>query len=374
MGTDLEQRLCEAKARRDWDGYLRLLGGSTELFLDMKKTRADADPDSVWFLTQRDWLRRKYLVVRTRGELPPRRPDLVVTGCTLDWLLDSWPEGVDRLLVNPGTPSQALFRGGRRRREHYRRTAASVPRPDGCPDQLLTLHAGPRQGPLAHGLACGAHLAVHQGVLWNDIGDVYDDYTCDVKGLRDDWGTTDHTTWQRQLTFLLRGQNTSRRVEFVLDVRREAAREHGGPIDEDTWRKRLTAALAESDLAEDWAQRLVSRTLAYEERFRADGLLPEGGFVRTALGYDYGRAVGFARWGVGARYAEPAEAEKAILRAGALCQERYRSWEDFSAGYTLGRVLRFDEDTFGHYYEGALEPHRALTRDPASPWRTIPFR
>lgn len=63
-----------------------------------------------------------------------------------------------------------------------------------------------------------------------------------------------------------------------------------------------------------------------------------------------------------------------MIRAGELCREHYSSWEEFSAGYILGRALRFDEESFGHMYSSALTPHRILSKDLASPWRNIPFQ
>lgn len=117
----------------------------------------------------------------------------------------------------------------------------------------------------------------------------------------------------------------------------------------------------------------MGRIARYEARFRADGLLPEDGYVRTAEAWDYGRAAGMARWGLGARYGTLAEAEAAVIRAGRLVHTNYRSWADFSAAYILGRCLHFDEEEFGEWYETALTGHHVLMSDPASPWLTIPW-
>lgn len=80
-----------------------------------------------------------------------------------------------------------------------------------------------------------------------------------------------------------------------------------------------------------------------------------------------------ARWGLAARLCSLQEAESAVVRAGRLVQLNYRSWEDFSAAYILGRCLHFDEEEFGEWYETVLATHRALTTDPAGPWRTLPW-
>ncbi|MDP4511541.1 DUF1266 domain-containing protein [Nonomuraea turcica] len=47
----------------------------------------------------------------------------------------------------------------------------------------------------------------------------------------------------------------------------------------------------------DALMQLIGKITRYEERFRADGILPPESFVTSALGYDLGRAVNFARWG-----------------------------------------------------------------------------
>ncbi|OSC66737.1 hypothetical protein B5180_29810, partial [Streptomyces sp. BF-3] len=70
----------------------------------------------------------------------------------------------------------------------------------------------------------------------------------------------------------------------------------------------------------------------------------------------------------------PADAEAAIVYAGALSKSAYRSWEEFSAGYALGRVLRFDDEEYGPFYEQNVLAHRLLTESEGSPWRHIPWR
>ncbi|MEU6060383.1 DUF1266 domain-containing protein [Streptomyces sp. NPDC047097] len=106
---------------------------------------------------------------------------------------------------------------------------------------------------------------------------------------------------------------------------------------------------------------LVRRIIRYEARFRADGLLPPDGWVSTAAAYDYGRAVGLARWGLAARFCDPHQAEQAIVHTGALSRAAYGSWQDLSAGYALGRVLRFDDEEYGPYYEDTLAAHRTVS-------------
>jgi hypothetical protein len=108
----------------------------------------------------------------------------------------------------------------------------------------------------------------------------------------------------------------------------------------------------------------------YEERFRADGLLPPGGFVRGTQAYDLGRAVNMARWGLEAQFCDQATAERLIIEAGERCRPHYGSWAELSAGYALGRVLRLDgQDSAG--YDSVLAAHRVLTDAADGPWQTV---
>lgn len=118
---------------------------------------------------------------------------------------------------------------------------------------------------------------------------------------------------------------------------------------------------------------LVGTLLRYESRFRADGLLPPDGVVRSVAAWDIGRASKMARWGLGARYATEAEFHAALERASGAARAVYGSWEEFSAGYVLGRCLHFDEEEFGPWYTTVLDAHRELATAPDSPWRTVPF-
>ncbi|KOU61080.1 hypothetical protein ADK57_28490 [Streptomyces sp. MMG1533] len=376
--TDVERRLLEAKSRADWDGYLRVLLGA-DTFAYAPKEQIDRGKKAVNWLPYRAADGGDYVAVHTRGVLLPRRPDVVACELKLPLAPEEWwGEGWRGLVVNPGTPVEAWFPDARNRRRHWKALKKDAPSRGHDDDELITKYDGPLHGPLAHGLACGTHLAVHCQVLWNDVGDVYADYQADVEGLRESWGTTDRGRWQQQLTYLLEGRNSPPHPEFALNVRRELAVHHpGAHADPEVWRAVSVELLrdrgaGQADIAE--VLEAIGQIVRYEARFRADGILPPDGWVTSALGYDYGRAVNYARWGVGARFAEPAEAEQAVLAAGELCRETYTSWEAFSAGYVLGRALRFDEESFGHMYSSALTPHRILTTDPASPWRHIPFR
>ncbi|MBT2383513.1 DUF1266 domain-containing protein [Streptomyces sp. ISL-11] len=365
--TRIEERLREAAAKGDEKGYLRALADA-DLYIYLPKEDVDAGGSSTW-KTFDDELGNWCIAVCTTGERPPRRARLVASRTSLRTLAEHWPDARFSLYVNPNSPAGMRLRArawDRRRWKRIAREADAV--------TLLTKYTGPRAGDLAHALGCGAHLSVTNGVLWNEIADVYHDYEMDVRLLRESWGTSTPQDWQREMNALLAADNSPVGPEFALSVRRELSRESGVPLRPYVWRRACTALLADLDAppeADGEIQELIGRILRYEARFRADGLLPPEGYVRSAVGYDYGRAVGFARWGLSARLCPAEAAEGAILRAGALCRTAYDSWADFSAGYAVGRVLRFDTEEFGEWYENVLTAHRVLMSEPESPWRTI---
>jgi hypothetical protein len=373
--TEVERLLYDAKFRGDSEGFLRLLA-CFAMFVDVLKVHADSDLDSITFVPHWDPAGRLCLALRTRGELPPRRPDHVVFPTNLSLLADSWPDDSAWLVVNPETPGEMYFPARQVDRRKWRRIAKSAPRPGHGDDELLTRYTGPLHGPVAHALACGAHLAVHEQVLWNDLGDVYDSYPTDVERLRDSWNVTNRGEWLRRLEHLLKAVTTAPEPKFLLRIRAELAQGHGTRPPVDVWHRTAEAALRHGGTPEPQAAAvlsLIGRILRYEARLQADGILPPYGFVRSVNGYDFGQAVAFARWGLGARFCEPAEAEQAVLRAGQACRETYGSWQEFAAGYALGAVLRGGEEDFEQGYDSVLGPHRILSHDPGSPWRHIPW-
>ncbi|MFB7664422.1 DUF1266 domain-containing protein [Kitasatospora sp. NPDC056138] len=373
--TQVEHELHEARNRGDLDWFLRMLA-STRIYRDARLSSFWDDSDGVEMLDYRDATGRPCIAVRTRGELPAQRDEVGLVETGFAALAENWPGEQWHLVVNPGTPLETYLDSDAPAREKWRQLAEEAPQPGHDDDALVTRFTGPLQGPLAHALACGGHLAVHNQVPWNEIADVYWDYAEDVTLLSETWGCDTLEEWQEQLEHLIKAQNSPWAPEFVLRLRRNAVAQHKQALDPTWWRaavsNTLTTRGCPAEEVEE-AVEVIGRITRYEQRFRADGVLPPDGFVTSAVGYDYGRAVNFVRWGVGARFCTPETAERIVPIAGALVREHYDSWEEFSAGYLLGRVLRFDEEEFGHMYTSALRPHNILMSDPGSPWRNIPF-
>ncbi|MFC4516263.1 DUF1266 domain-containing protein [Streptomyces ehimensis] len=402
--SDVEQRLYEARVRGDWDAYFHALA-ETRLFLPVTRANADAETRTVPFTPY--WNPQTgtpCLAVFTEGMLPPPAEDPVFCGYSLGWYARVWEPGdPPYLVVNPGSPCEAVIPANPAGREIWQWHAEHVSTSGcGCPNRhgrLRALHTGgPLHGPLAHGLALTALLFVDNGELWNAMAYHGGGYFHEKDRLKEWWGITDRDGWREAQEGLLDADMVSGSWEFALGVRRAMAMDFPGLVDVEHWRRtaervlrrraeqagevRITLegvtrgeALSDEEVEEYVAEihQLIGRIARYEARFRADGLLAEGAYVRTATAWDHGRAAGMARWGLAARYCTLHEAEEAVLRAGIAAKAAYGSWEEFSAGYVLARCLHFDEEKFGKWYEDALAAHRILTTDLASPWLNIPW-
>ncbi|MEU2856111.1 DUF1266 domain-containing protein [Streptomyces syringium] len=401
----VERALFEAKVRGDWAAYFNVLS-RTDLFMVVSRLSADSHPDSVVFTPS--WspaTGTSCLAVFTEGMLPAPVEDPVFYGYSLGWYARGWSASDPPfLVVNPGSPCEAFFPTTPAHRAMWQQHADRAPADSACCTQQrgklrALLVGGPLHGAVAYGLACGALLAVRNGELWNALAYHGGGYRHERKRLKDGWGFTHRQDLQHAEERLLNAGMVSTVWEFALSVRRSLARDFAGPVDLEHWRQvaegvlrrnaaqsgevRITpegvtrveasqTAAVESQVA--GVRRLIGRIARYEARFRADGLLPEGAFVRTAEAWDYGRASCMARWGLAARYCTLHEAEEAVLRASHAAQAAYRSWEEFSAAFILGRCLHFDEEEFGPWYTDVLAAHEILTTDPASPWLNIPWK
>ncbi|MGW7019909.1 DUF1266 domain-containing protein [Streptomyces decoyicus] len=366
--TDTERRLYEATARGDWDGQIAAIAGE-DLYLAAPQPGQDPLP-----VYDDPTAGGKCIPVLTRGMLPPWQPQQFFDRVSLEELAQDWPNDKWRLAVNPGTPCAAYLAASPAHRAAWMQRRAQLGvRPGGL---LVTHFGGPLHGPVAQGLACGAPIAVHHSVPWNELGTAFLDHAADAQTLREQWSVTDPAGWQQRLDQLLGGQFVPAETEAALRAR---ARGRKADSPEDTAGTTGTtgheetgkAAAGSADAADAPAvPELVTR---YEERFRTDGLLPADGQVVSLVALDHAHAVNLVRWGLGARLCAPQQAEQAVARAGAQAREVYGSWEEFAAGYALGRMLAFDNGWFGPQYAEAAHIHRVLTQDPSSPWRGLPF-
>ncbi|MET7568068.1 DUF1266 domain-containing protein [Streptomyces sp. NPDC005492] len=264
--------------------------------------------------------------------------------------------------------------------------------------RLRTLGVGgPLHGPVAHGLACGALLCVKNGFAWNAMAWHGSGYSEERRQLREWWGVATREDWLSALGDLLASESHSNAWEFALGLRRTIARDFGGHVDTGYWRQAVDNVIrgssegvtvitdagvtkteprpeSETEARIEGVQRLIGRITRYEARMRADGVLDENRYVSSADAWDLGRASNMARWGLGALFGTLKETESAVVQSGRKAALSYRSWQDFSAGFILGRCLHFDEEEFGSWYQDMVDAHRILMTEPGSPWLNIPFR
>jgi hypothetical protein len=233
---------------------------------------------------------------------------------------------------------------------------------------ITTDRSAPTTGPIAFGLACGAHMAVNQGVAWNDLEGAGFPRLELKANLAEMWGVHNPTDWRRVCEAKL-APHTDNLEHMAVELRRESgATDYGG------WRHAIDQAARSGRVPLHSVHALVDaadRVTRIEERFRADGLVD--GVVPSVRVYDWGRAVNLARWGLRSGYCDRAQAENVVLRVGELCAAHYGSWADLSAGFALGRLLFFDDEDFPVHYVTVREAHRRLLDDEGSPYRTLPW-
>ncbi|MFE9724097.1 DUF1266 domain-containing protein [Streptomyces sp. NPDC005794] len=372
--TETERLLHGAATAGDRDALLDALAGA-RLFALVARLHADTPGFTPPLPTQPDPANRgrTCVAVLTSGMLPPWHPDWVFEATGLEELVRRWPDGVRWLTVNPGTPYAVTVEAGPGRRRAWLKAHARSGGPQG--GRLLTHRTGPLHGPVARGLAVGAHLAVHNGLVWNDLGAAYEGYGTDRARLRNPWGVLNRAAYRETLEALLATRLVGRTYESVLRIRHTLAGRLGRTPTTPEWSAALTDALRRRqstppEAAE--AHEALRLAVTYEDRFRADGVLGPGERVDTLAAFDHGRAVNVVRLALGARLCDPREAEQAVLRIGALAGQAYGSWAEFSLGYSLARVMHFDEDDpSGVKYGQSLAQHRVLTHDPNSPYRNI---
>ncbi|MFI0975791.1 DUF1266 domain-containing protein [Streptomyces sp. NPDC021093] len=350
----------------------------TRLYLLLPRLHADTPGYAPPLPTHRDPATgRTVIPVLTPGMLPPWHPEWVFRQITLAELARVWPDNRRLLAVNHGTPFALTLDA---RPKHRRAWEQACARTGGQPNgRLLTHSGGPLHGPLAHGLALGAQLAVHNGLVWNQLGAAYEDYATDIDRLRNPWRVRNRADFREKLDDLLATRFMGRVQESVLHTRRTLVRRLERTPSYEEWSAAVTGTLrthdaSTADLAE--AAITVRAVVRYEEKFRADGALAPDGRIDSFAAFDFGRAVNVVRLALGARYISPPEAEQAVLTIDEAARRAYPSWADFSLGYALRRLLSFDEDGVeiaDRKYQESLIQHRILTQDPTSPYRNIPW-
>lgn len=388
--TDVERELHEHLLREDIPAYLRLIaavGG----YQPVPLARTHRSPAKRLPLTTELPDGRTVTRLYTQDVLPRPHPHVVYEFVTLRSLADVIGPGVDVLAINPDTPCELYLPVDNVERARWRRTHDECFSPDFTNHRLITRRGGTVDADLLHGLACGAHLCFTNGDAWNTLDWHGSGYSAEVQRLDQWWGVQHRQDWLDLQNRLLHCDVSTSDWDFVLGTRNFLADNEGPRVDPQRWRECVDTTIRgniathipgattepgenpDVDQLSETLRDLVGKILRYEARFRADELLLPDGYVRTVAAWDLGRASKIARWGRGARYASSHEMSRALELTAQEARSRYGSWQEFSAGYVLGRCLHFDEEAFGDWYTEVLRSHRVLLAEPHSPWRTVPF-
>lgn len=238
---------------------------------------------------------------------------------------------------------------------------------------IVTDRSGPTSGPVAFALACGAPLAVDQGVAWNDPAGSGLTRTEPRARLAELWGVRTRAEWQRMMDGLLAERGVGPN-DLAMELRWRATVVRTVPPDLGGWLRIIREAAEYGQIGSHAVPMLLAaatRISRYEDRFRVDGLIPPHGVVHSLRAHDWVRAVNVACLGRRAGYCDKAGAEHAVRRAGELCARHYMSWVDLSAAFGLGRLLSFEDEDFPVRYAEFRETRRNLLAGDPSPWRVI---
>lgn len=387
--TPVERLLYRDKDDPDVSAYLSILA-TAGVYHPVAITHAHPDPEKRRPIIAElgDGLRA--MSVYTLDVLPRPHPKVVYEFTNLRGLLRLLGD-VDVLLVNPQTPCQNVLQLGDKMKQLILEMHDEYWAPGYFSGRVITRQSNATEpGVLLHGLACGAQLCVTNGHAWNTTEYHGNGYSAELALIEEWWGVKIRQDWLEIEGRLLNRDVHSSEWDHVLRTRNGLVDHFGGPVDAVEWRQYDESALrqyvaqtgapaqpgADPELDEFVVARgeLITRILRFEERFREDGLLPDGGYVRSTAAWDLGRASMMARWGRGTRFCTQAEMFDALRVLSQQAQRHYTSWAEFGVGYILGRCIQFDDDNSRKWYTEARENHELLLSVEHSPWGTVPFR
>lgn len=387
--TPVERGLYRYKDDPDVSGYLSIIA-TTGVYHPVPITHAHPKPGKRQPIIAEVGDGMRAMSVYTLGVLPRPHPKVVYEFTDLRGLVDMLDD-VDVLLVNPGTPCQNVLQLDGKMKKLILGMHDEYWEVDYFFGRLLTRESNATEpGPLLHGLACGAQLCMTNGYAWNTTEDHGNGYSWELALLEKWWGVKVRDDWQEIQRQLLDREVGTSSWDDVLHTRNQLADHFGGPVDGAQWRQYDESAIrrhvaqsgapagpgANPELDSVIAARgeLILMILFCEERLREDGLLPDGGYVRTTAAWDLGRASAMARWGRSTRFCTQAEMFDALRELSEEAQRHYTSWEEFGVAYLLGRCIQFDADFSRNWYTEARDNHKLLLSNEQSPWVTVPFR
>lgn len=204
-------------------------------------------------------------------------------------------------------------------------------------------------------VACGAHLTIINGGYLNTI-----DTGLETETLHEILGWWDFNDRESALKTINRLFKTGHRLYFNHIVNVTAK------YPEEEWDAQLVALAREQGLTVDLVQFKNNIIAGYTRMMEID-FIEEGHVISTIGAWDVGRLINVCRWSCDLGYISEAEARQITLQASQFLQPAYRSWEDMSLGYLMGRQM------WGGSMDDVESVHQLLLADPTSPWRTIPY-
>lgn len=244
-------------------------------------------------------------------------------------------------------------------------------------DRIVTASQEATTGAAATKLALGAVMAVQNHEPWNTIAlpSSLRSRAQQMIGNPGSWAIDDTDDLMAAVGRMLDEKFGDDDVDLVMAVRRDLAQSRGGVMPSpQEWlagldRVHNEAGTPQSLLAERRAA--AQRVINYERRLVSDGLVD--GPLPDPLGYDIGRAVALARWGLVCRLIDAGTAQGIVDRAAQQAFARYGSWDEFGSSYVLGRIIAFDDDEVGEWYATSAASLSLLRSAPDSPWRLNPW-
>nr|WP_249361947.1 DUF1266 domain-containing protein [Gordonia araii] len=163
----------------------------------------------------------------------------------------------------------------------------------------------------------------------------------------------------------------------ALDIRESILRGGAGRgIDIDEWLSAIASARTERGWSAEQASAVcdaAAKAFHVERQLVAEGLLPEGGRIRTYAAHDIAVAVHLAHAGARLGFADEelvaAILESARMNAAAV----FADWEQFAASWVAAQSALYGSYPCDDVWRDAVEIAGALLARPTSPWVTVPF-
>jgi hypothetical protein len=207
-------------------------------------------------------------------------------------------------------------------------------------------------------IACGANLSSQNQIFLNALETGAPTQTI-RNFLHNNWGLNTKEEISRTLNDLLE-EPQSPAFNYVSEMR--------GNSTSQEWKQILEQRLIADGRDEedsDLATGTLALVLEAENRMQNDKIL--NNIVITNIdAYNLSRGINLTRWAYQLKFISEEESWQYINKMAHKIFQIYRSWEELSVSYIMGRILY--SESIDEFYETQLECHRELTTNPESPW------